>query len=87
MTYTLEDIIQIVKKALIEITKNPSILEMDNDVSLTDTVGLDSMSTLSFFMVLEEKIEGLHVEFESLELDDLKSIHTVSSFVEGQVGG
>lgn len=54
---------------------------------LREDLGLDSITSLTFLMALEEEVEGFSVDPETLNMDDLDSVKTVADYVERQWRG
>ncbi len=52
---------------------------------LKDDLGLDSMSTLSFLMSLEDNIDNFIVDPDSLDANDLDTVETVVKYVNSQL--
>jgi acyl carrier protein len=52
---------------------------------LKEDLGLDSMSSLTFLMALEESIEGFVVDPQNLDLSDLECLETITLYVEKQL--
>ncbi len=52
---------------------------------LRDDLGLDSMTSLTFLMALEEEITGFVVDPDSLRMDDLYSIDSIAHYVSFQL--
>jgi len=52
---------------------------------LREDLGLDSMTSLTFLMTLEEMIEGFIIDPEKLDMRDLESIQSITQYVVRQV--
>lgn len=52
---------------------------------LRDDLGLDSITSLTFLMALEEEIKGFIVDPETLNMDDLYCVQTIAAYVERQL--
>jgi acyl carrier protein len=74
-----------VRRVLADITHNDAILTMDLDTTLRDDLGIDSMTSLTFLMALEDSIEHFTVDAETLEADHFRTIGTICDYVESQV--
>jgi acyl carrier protein len=73
-----------VKKCLIKTLKlNES--KVKEDASLKEDYGLDSMSTLTFLLELEDNIKGFVVDPDTLEPDDLLTLQSITDYVLKQV--
>lgn len=77
-----EEIIDIVKTALVKTIKLSESTDVDINASLKDEYGLDSMSSLVFLMELEESITGFNVNAETLEEKHLTNISSVVDYIE-----
>lgn len=78
-------IIENVKKSLQQALDLNENTEISMTAKLKDDLGLDSMSSLTFLITLEENIEKFTVNPESLEMSDLESVETISNYVFNQV--
>lgn len=79
------DIQQKVKCALIEVLNLGEEIELSIQSKLKDDLGLDSMSSLTFLMTLEENIEGFVVDPDTLEMSDLDTIASITQYVLNQL--
>lgn len=77
-----EDVIKQVKMALAKTLRLTSLDNISNDAKLKEDLGLDSMSSLTFLMALEECIEGFIVDAETLEAEHLLSVLTISQYIQ-----
>lgn len=55
------------------------------NTKLREDLGLDSITSLTFLMALEEVIEGFIVDPETLNMDDLECVQTIAKYVECQI--
>lgn len=78
-------IVEKIKLALSKALDGKSLDNISINAKLREDLGLDSMSSLTFLMTLEELIQGFSVDPETLEAKDLESIATVSSYVEARI--
>ncbi|HEY1293360.1 MAG TPA: acyl carrier protein [Chloroflexota bacterium] len=78
-------VVSTVKSVLADIIRNPAVLDMSENTSLRDGLGVDSMTSLTFLMALEDNIAGFMVDADSLEPDDFRTIGTISDYVMRQV--
>lgn len=81
----MKSITESVKQALIETLNLDSNHGIENHSKLKEDLGLDSMSSLTFLMKLEESIENFTVDADTLEMDDLKTVETISDYVLSQI--
>lgn len=52
---------------------------------LKEDLGLDSMSSLTFLMKLEEMLEGFYVDPDTLDHSSLATVASISLYVENQI--
>ena len=76
---------QTVRRVLADITHNDAIITMELDTTLRDDLGIDSMTSLTFLMALEDSIDNFTVDAETLEADHFRTIGTICEYVESQV--
>lgn len=76
-----DTIILQVKKALAEAIKLESIDNLKINADLKEEYGLDSMSSLTFLMTLEDTIQGFKVNADTLDPEYLNTIEGVSKYV------
>ena len=60
-------------------------VDINVNSALREELGLDSMSSLIFLMQLEEKIAEFKIDPDTLLMDDLLSVATVSSYIVREV--
>lgn len=80
------NVTQKVKNVLIEILNLTAETNVSMHSKLKDDLGLDSMSSLTFLITLEENIEGFVVDPDTLEMSDLDTVSSIISYVESQLG-
>ena len=51
------------------------------ETKLKEDLGLDSMSTLTFLIALEESVDGFIVDPDSLDVEHLESVGSVHAYV------
>ncbi len=73
-----------VKQSLARALKLHSTENLYLHTKLKEDLGLDSMTSLTFLMELENAIQGFYVDPESLEMDDLETIESVCCYVAVQ---
>lgn len=76
-----DDIVITVKRVLAEKLNTNSIMELSVNSSLSDDIGLDSMSTLTFLMSLEDAIPHFTIDANTLEASHVRSITSVCEYV------
>lgn len=59
--------------------------QFEEHLKLKDDLGLDSMSSLTFLMALEDTIEGFEVDPDTLEMEHLETMDTIAEYVLQQV--
>lgn len=79
------DVMQKVKCALIKVLKLNQGTELLAQSKLKDDLGLDSMSTLSFLMILEESIDGFVIDPDTLDTNHLDTVDSVMSYISNQL--
>jgi acyl carrier protein len=80
-----DQLIVAIREALAEVAKLPSIDAIDNLASLREDYGLDSMSSLTFLLLLEEKVSGFMVNAETLEERHLQNVLSVAEYIEAEL--
>lgn len=81
----MQNITQLVKQSL---AKTLNLTEYNNikaSDKLKDDLGLDSMSSLTFLMQLEETIHHFTVDPDTLRDIDLKTVASICSYVEREI--
>ncbi len=74
-----------VKQALASTLNFSDISEIRSEHRLRDDLQLDSMSSLMFLMKLEESIDGFYVDPETLKMQDLETVSTVTNYINTQM--
>ncbi|OGO92643.1 MAG: hypothetical protein A3F10_00330 [Coxiella sp. RIFCSPHIGHO2_12_FULL_42_15] len=70
-----------IKNALIKVLNLDSNKNIISTTRLKEDLGLDSMSSLTFLMALEESIIGFIVDPETLESNHLETLDTITEYV------
>lgn len=70
-----------IKNALIEVLNLDEGTEILGTTKLKDNLGLDSMSSLTFLVTLEENIEEFVVDADTLQMSDLETVNSISQYV------
>jgi acyl carrier protein len=78
------NIINVINKALCDTLNLPVENIIKENTRLCD-LGLDSMSTLSFLMALEDGINDFVVDPDRLDTKDLETVGTVISYVSSEI--
>ena len=81
----MENVAPQVIKVLAETLKLNNSNEIKHDANLRDELGLDSMSSLMLLINLEERIDGFHVDPDTLNSDDLSTVATIIHYVSKQI--
>jgi acyl carrier protein len=58
-----------------------SNISLNPEVKLKEDLGLDSMSSLTFLIALEEAISGFRVDPDSLQMEDLATLDSITEYV------
>lgn len=74
-----------VKQILSDTLKNLSADAIQPESKLKEELGLDSMSSLTFLMALEDNIQGFVIDPQTLEMDHLISVSTITQYIELQL--
>jgi acyl carrier protein len=53
---------------------------------LREDLGLDSITSLTFLMALEDEVTGFTVNPDTLNMDDLDCVETIENYVRRQLG-
>lgn len=59
--------------------------QVHENTKLKDDLGLDSMSTLSFLMALEENVNGFVVDPDTLDADHLDTVGSVMNYISNEL--
>lgn len=76
-----EEISLAVKQALIKVLALEPGFEIKPHFKLRDDLGLDSMTSLMFLMTLEEAIDGFVVNPNTLEIENLETVESITNYV------
>jgi acyl carrier protein len=76
-----DEIAKQVRAALVQTLKLPSEGILKPGTKLKEELGLDSMSSLTFLMTLEDLVEGFAVDPDSLESSHLETVETVAGYI------
>ncbi|MCZ0207497.1 acyl carrier protein [Streptomyces achromogenes] len=76
------DVVAAVEKALSEVLEQP-VTGLTEEVRLFEDLHLDSTSVLEMLMALEDAID-VSVDPENLDMDDFKSVGTLTDYVLSQ---
>ena len=72
-----------IKKALVEVLANGTTTDdIGPDADLVDEFGLDSLQMISFLLAVEDRFD-LELDYDALDLDDLRSVRQFARYVEG----
>ena len=78
-------IVDIVKRVLADITNDEAVLSMGPHTLLKEELGIDSMTSLTFLMALEESVDGFVVDADTLEPEHFNTIGTICDYVFSQL--
>jgi acyl carrier protein len=76
-----EKTIEQIKNALFKTLKLSSNEEITAKTKLKEDLGLDSMSSLTFLMTLEDNIPGFVVDPDTLDADYLSTVGSITDYV------
>lgn len=82
MTTSLLSAIETALSETLNLSGDTAITE---NTKLKDDLGLDSMSTLSFLMALEESVDGFVVDPDTLDADHLETVGTVMNYINTEL--
>ncbi len=74
-----------IQMALTKALNGKPLADLTPQTKLRDDVGLDSITSLTFLMALEELIEGFIVDPDTLDMSDLECIQTINEYIERQL--
>ena len=80
-----EKILAAIKTSLFETLSLPEGTSLGLDSKLKSDLGLDSMSTLSFLMSLEENLDGFIVDPDTLNAEHLETIGSVVDYISSEI--
>jgi len=84
MKINLIDVVIAALKKTLNISEQRTFLP---DTRLKEDLGLDSMTSLTFLLTLEEMLDGFVVDPEKLDMRDLDSIKTIAVYVQRELEG
>jgi acyl carrier protein len=74
-----------IQMALSKALNGKSLTNLTPQTKLREDVGLDSITSLTFLMALEEFVEGFLVDPDTLDMSDLECIQTINQYIERQL--
>lgn len=80
-----KDTESLVIQALAKTLKISDLGKVKTSDKLKDDLGLDSMSSLTFLMELEDLITGFSVDPDTLDGDSLATVSSITQYVEKQI--
>lgn len=78
------ELVSSVKSILAETINNPAARDMSEASLLKDDIGLDSMSSLTFLLALEDKLQ-FNVDPTTLNASDFHSIGSICDYISKQM--
>ncbi|WP_349010512.1 acyl carrier protein [Photorhabdus bodei] len=81
------EIFFIIKNILTKELNVGSLNDMNESTSLRDELGLDSMTTLTFLMSLEDNVPNFMIDANTLEASHVQSIGSVCDYVLERLNG
>jgi acyl carrier protein len=85
MPMSESDIFFTVKRVLAEVTHDASVIDLGPEAQLRDELGIDSMTSLTFLMALEDAIDGFVVDPATLEAEHFETIGSICRYVALQL--
>lgn len=85
MAVTKELMIQVIQALSETLNLDASTSAITGDTRLKEDLGIDSMTSLIFLLNLEKAIEGFRVDPETLLMDHLTNVATISDYVAQQL--
>ena len=85
MPMSESDIFLNVKRVLADVTHDASVLDLGPETQLRDELGIDSMTSLTFLMALEDAIPGFVVDAATLEAEHFETIGSICRYVALQL--
>ena len=79
------ELIDTVKRVLADVTHDDAVLDMDLDTQLREDLGIDSMTSLTFLMALEDAVDGFFVDATTLEAEHFQTIGSIYEYVRAQL--
>lgn len=76
---------KLVIEALAKALHIDNLSAIDMNSNLKEDLGLDSMSSLTFLMLLEESVSDFYVDPDTLDSDDLLTVETITAYVDKQL--
>ncbi len=74
-----------VKHVLVKTLNTTAPDEIQKNSNLKNDLGLDSMSSLTFLMALEDNIDGFIVDPDTLSAGHLENVESISQYVASQL--
>jgi acyl carrier protein len=79
------DIFTTVRRVLADVTHDDTVLDLGPEARLRDELGIDSMTSLTFLMALEDAIAGFAVDAATLEAEHFETIGSICRYVALQL--
>jgi acyl carrier protein len=80
-------LLQLVKSVLAQTLNTVSLETIHPHSKLKEDLGLDSMSSLTFLMALEDAIPGFLVDPDTLDASHLEDVENIIRYISQQLGG
>ena len=81
----MEQLIETIKPVLQNVLKLDSVDHVTAETRLFEELNMDSTSALELLMALEDVIEGLVIDPETLEADHFKSVGNLAGYVQSRL--
>jgi len=75
-------IIESMKPVLQNVLKLASVDNVNNETRLFEDLNMDSTSSLELLMALEEVIDGLVIDPETLDVEHFKTVGNLASYIK-----
>ncbi|MCS1352492.1 acyl carrier protein [Mechercharimyces sp. CAU 1602] len=80
-----EQVVVAIKRSLKEVLNMKEVDHITEKTSLFDDLALDSTSVLELLMVLEDEVEGLYVDPETLEPHHFETVGSLATYIESHL--
>ncbi|TQF72935.1 acyl carrier protein [Pseudoalteromonas luteoviolacea] len=75
-----------VKAVLADVTNDEAVVNLPLGTSLKNDLGIDSMTSLTFLVALEENIEEYSINPDTLDGEHFATIGTICDYLADQLG-
>ena len=82
-----KDVINQIVNILFETTNNNmDTVKIDQDTNLIEDLGLDSLQTINFVLLLEDEFD-IEIDFEEIEYEMFQKLSTLIEYIEEKLKG